>query len=483
MENLAYPFKVKPFAHQLEALTLSKDRQVFALFMEMGTGKSKVTIDNIAYLYDNGRLNGALIIAPKGVYRTWVNEQVPEHMPEHVKYYMAYWSAYKTKERLKTYEPLFQVSDDLHILVMNIEALSTSSGVEFARKFIACHHCMMVIDESTTIKNLKARRTKAALSLGKQAKGRRILTGMPVTQSPMDLYSQCAFLSPSLLGHGSYFTFRARYAMLKQMQMGARSFQKVVGYQRLDELTEILQTFSYRKTKEECLDLPPKLYQYREVELTDEQKQAYQQMKSLAMMQLDATTIVTAAMVMIKLEKLQEIVCGFIKDPVTGTVKELANNRVQEVLDILEETSGKVIIWAGFTHSIEMLYKELVKVYGAETVAHFYGGTGDELREETKRRFQDKQDPLRFMIVNPASGRFGMTLTEAKTMIYYSNSHNLEHRIQSEDRAHRIGQTDNLLIIDLITPATVDEKIIKNLRAKKNVSDAVMGEGYRTWLS
>lgn len=488
---MQYPFKTTPYKHQLDCWNLSKDKVEYALLLEMGTGKTKILIDTAAYLYNNGKIDGLLIIAPKGVYRNWYNidnegnkyGEIPTHMPDHIKYFATYWSSYQTSQRLREYKFLFQNSENLHILVMNVEALSSKNGVEFADRFLSTRTCLMAVDESTTIKNRSAKRTKAAIKLGGLAKYRRVLSGMPVVRSPLDLYTQGVFLNWHLLGFSSYFTFQARYAIMIKMQLGNRAFDKVVGYQRLEELTKKLEPFSFRITKEECLDLPDKVYEYRDVDLTEEQMKFYSQMKTMALVQLDEMKYVTAPMVMTKMQKLHEIICGFIRDPSTQEITEIPNNRVQAVLDILEETDRKVIIWSCNTYDMVNLKNAITEIYGPATVATYYGSTGDDERELIRRRFQDPTDVLRFFISNPATGKFGMTLTQAKVVIYYSNDYNLENRIQSEDRAHRIGQTDKVTYIDLITRGTVDERIIKVLREKKQLSDLVMGDGdYKKWL-
>ena len=271
-----YKFKTKPYAHQLSALEKSWDKDEYAYFMEMGTGKSKVLVDNIAMLYDKGKINGALIIAPKGVYRNWFRQEIPNHLPCHIDHHVSIWTATTSKAKDKEYQLLFeQPYLDLHILIMNVEAFSTKKGLEFATKFLNCHNAIMAIDESTTIKTPTAKRTKAILALGGLAKYRRILTGSPVTKSPLDLYTQCAFLNEHLLGFGSYYTFRNRYAVMRQANFGGRRVQLIAGYQRLDELSRILKPFSDRVLKENCLDLPEKTYIERQVELTDEQKKTY----------------------------------------------------------------------------------------------------------------------------------------------------------------------------------------------------------------
>ena len=164
-----YKFKTKPYQHQLNALARSWDREYFAYFMEMGTGKSKVLVDNIAMLYDKGKINGALIVAPKGVIGTWFNNELPNHMPDHVEYKSVLWQANINAKQKKKLDVLFETGTDLHILVMNVEAFSTTKGCEFAYKFLSCHNTMMAIDESTTIKNPDAKRTKNVCKLGPHA--------------------------------------------------------------------------------------------------------------------------------------------------------------------------------------------------------------------------------------------------------------------------------------------------------------------------
>ena len=200
---MMYKFKTEPYAHQLSALEKSWDKLVYAYFMEMGTGKSKVLVDNIAMLYDKGSINGALIIAPKGVYRNWLSQEIPNQLASHVPHKTVLWTALTSKTKDKEYQQLFKVDIDLHILIMNVEAFSTKKGLEFATRFLNCHNSLIAVDESTTIKTPTAKRTKAILALGKLAKYRRILTGSPVTKSPLDLYTQCAFLDEELLNDSS----------------------------------------------------------------------------------------------------------------------------------------------------------------------------------------------------------------------------------------------------------------------------------------
>jgi len=475
-----YKFKTKPYGHQITALEKSWYKDEYAYFMEMGTGKSKVLVDNIAMLYDKGSINGALIIAPKGVYRNWFSQEIPNHLPSHIDHKTVLWTALTSKTKDKEYQQLFKVDYDLHILIMNVEAFSTKKGLEFATRFLRCHNTLMAVDESTTIKTPTAKRTKSILVLGKYAKYRRILTGSPVTKSPLDLYTQCGFLNEHLLGFTSYYTFRNRYATMLDRNFGGRRVQIVGGYKRLEELSTLLKPFSYRVLKEDCLDLPEKTYIEREVELTDEQKQTYSTMKSAALAQLKGK-MATAPHVLTQLMRLHQITCGHLKND-DESITEIKNNRINSLMELLEETEGKVIIWANYVYDIKRIVAALTKKYGEESVVQYYGAIQAEKRQKYIETFQDPDSDARFFVGNPQTGGYGITLTAANTVVYYSNGYDLEKRLQSEDRAHRIGQKKAVTYVDLIAPKTVDEKIRKALRKKINIATEIMGEELREWI-
>jgi SNF2 family DNA or RNA helicase len=477
---MKYKFKTPPYRHQITALEKSWDKDEYGYFMEMGTGKSKVLIDNTAMLYDKGRINAALIISPKGVYRNWLSQEIPTHMPSHIDHKTVLWTALTSKTKDKEYQTILKSDYDLHILLMNVEALSTKKGVEFAAKFLRCHKALMAVDESTTIKNPQAKRTKSILTLGKMAKFRRILTGSPVTKSPLDLYSQCNFLNEFLLGFTSYYTFRNRYAVMLDRNFGGRRVQIVGSYQRLDELAEKLKPFSYRVLKEDCLDLPDKIYMKREIELTDEQKKAYYTMKSAALASVKGK-ISTAPHVLTQLMRLHQISCGHFKAD-DGTIQEFKNKRMEELLDLLEEMEGKVIIWANYVYDIKQIVKTISEEYGEDSIVQYYGEIESKKRQEYIDKFQDPKSKVRFFVGNTQTGGYGITLTAASNVIYYSNSYDLEKRLQSEDRAHRIGQKKAVTYVDLITKGTVDEKIVKALRKKINIASAIMGEELKEWI-
>ena len=475
-----YKFKTKPYAHQIKALEKSWNKIAYAYFMEMGTGKSKVLVDNIAMLYDNGNINGALIIAPKGVYRNWYSSEIPTHLASHIQHKMVLWTASTSKTKDKEYQQLFESDYDLHILVMNVEAFSTKKGIDFASKFLRTHKTIMAVDESTTIKTPSAKRTKAIVDLGTKAHYRRILTGSPVTKSPLDLYTQCAFLHEDLLGFSSFYAFRNRYAHMIDRNFGGRRVQIVGSYQRLDELADILNKFSYRVLKEDCLDLPEKIYIKREIELTDEQEKAYATMKSAALASIKGK-LATAPHVLTQMMRLHQITCGHLKTD-EGDITELKSNRLDELMDVLEEVEGKAIIWANYIYDIEHIVAEIKKKYGDDSVVQYYGAIASDQRQTNIEKFQDPKSNYRFFVGNPQSGGYGITLTCANTVIYYSNGYDLEKRLQSEDRAHRIGQKKSVTYVDLIAAKTIDEKIVKALRAKINIASTIMGEELKDWI-
>jgi SNF2 family DNA or RNA helicase len=413
--------------------------------MEMGTGKSKVAIDTMGILYTEGKINAALVISPKGVYDNWVQGEIPTHLSDKINTNMVRWRPSLAQSFQKAMRTLvYNKFKGLKIFVMN--------------------------------------RTQNIMSLKQLSRYRRILTGSPVTRSPLDLFSQCMFLSSYALNFKTFYAFQARYGILQKRVMGPRSFNEVVGYRRLDELNIKLQRFSNRVLKEECLDLPDKMYTTRLVPLSADQKKAYDEMKQLALTRLDNGELSTTQSVLTQIMRLQQICCGHIQDDEGNTVS-FTNGRVNELLDVCEEVQGKAIIWATFTYDIQQIAKALRDRFGPDSVATYYGETPQEERQDIVKRFQDPEHPLRFFVGQPRTGGYGITLTAANTVIYYSNSYDLEIRLQSEDRAHRIGQKNKVTYVDIISPGTTDEKIREALKSKVNLAQQVLGEDAKSWFS
>ncbi len=465
--------KTVPYAHQLEGLRRSWNLPYYALLMEMGTGKSKIVVDTIAALWMEKRITGALILAPKGVYLNWVKNEIPTHMSDEVSYYMEPWTTKTSYENLTRMERVMEPEEgSLDIFVMNIEALNTERGMDTALRFLNKHTTITIIDESTCIKSYKADRTKRCYTLAKYSKYRRIMTGTPITQSPLDLFSQFQFLCPGVLGFTSFTAFRSYYAEMVTMNFGNRSFPKITGFRNIDQLQRKIAPISYRKLKSECLDLPDKVYECIYVEMTPAQQKIYDKLKEEALVQWAGDRTLSTTSVLTTIMRLQQIVCGHVKLDDGGTVP-IENNRMTALDDLLESIPGKVIIWCNFQHDVKEIELNLAEDYGQESVVTYYGPTTEDQRADALTRFKSDAG-CRFFVGTPSTGGRGLTLIEASTTIYYSNGYNLEHRLQSEDRNHRIGQKNTVTVIDIICLKSVDERIVQLLKAKKNLADMVL---------
>jgi SNF2 family DNA or RNA helicase len=529
---IPYPFKTKPYAHQLECWNRSKDEEYFGIFMEMGCGKTWVSINEIAYMYDQGRINAALIVAPKGVYLNWMRNEIPAHMPNHIKYKVGWWTSYRTSRVLRMHEDMLKPYEGLKIFLVNCEAIDDRKNnrcVEYLRRFVPAHMLYMAVDESTCIRNPKAARTKMITKIGKVVRYRRILTGEPIANRPTDVYAQCEFLSPRALDYGSFYSFRNHFCEIEKKYLGNRSFDYVTGYKNLDELGKELRRFSFIVKKKDCLDLPDKIYQQRYVEMTDKQAKLYEEMRRDALILLNnaeegqgaveeferalesgelpanienfAQKQVTAPMIITQLMRLQQIACGYMKlDSGEEVPVDDVNPRIEELLEVVRQSDEKFVIWATFRYSIREIARALRKEFGEKSVVTYYGDTDDSDRRIAMERFQGTpertehlsgrvipavpHDPqCRFFVGNPQTAGFGLTLTRASHVVYFSNSYDHEHRIQSEDRCHRIGQKSNVVYVDLLVPGTIDERVVAALRSKKSVAAQITGDGWKAWFT
>lgn len=483
-----YEYKLKPYSHQSEALNRSVNKSIFAYFMEMGTGKTKVAIDEIGVHFCDSKIDLAIIFAPKGVYMNWINTEIPKHLGHNVmdSAYVLHWvSGGGNQSHMKKLKSFLEYDQGLRVFVINIESFSSGTkAINYVERLLTTtEKCSVYVDESTTIKNHKSNRTKKLIQVFAKScvHFKRIMTGSPVTKSPIDLFSQFEFLQSGALGSRSYWAFRSRYAILQEREFGGRKVQIEVGYRNTEELTARVDKLSFRVTKDECLDLPEKIYIRRDVELSDEQRKMYSEMKEFAFTELEnnESGFVTASAVITQILRLHQIVCGHVTDE-DGVVHSLNNKRIDALMDTIDETAGDIIIWARYRHDISKIVETLSKKYGPESVAQFHGGNTNT-RDNDANRFINNE-VCRFMVSNQQSGGYGNTWVNASTVIYYSNDYDLEKRLQSEDRAHRAGQTKSVTYVDLVSPGTVDEKILKALRNKINLSASIMGDDYKEWL-
>lgn len=486
-----YLFKTEPFDHQRKVFYKSRNRESYALFMEQGTGKSKVIVDTAAWLYGKGKINAIFIIAPNGVHRNWVENEIPIHLPDYVDRQVRYWDSNRTNTKKFTnwVNEIFSDEIKLKIFTMNFEAVITKKGKIFIRQFLEHFKTFLVVDESHYIKNQKAKRTKAITFYGKLSKIRRILTGTPVTQNPLDLFTQFEFLDETILGFSSYYSFRNRYAILEKNKMTVETkkgkalvdYTTVIGFQNLEELNKKLAPHFYRVTKVECLDLPPKLYQTIYVELSKEQKRHYVNLRDQLLTQIEEEEL-TIAVALVKILRLQQVVGGFLPTD-SGNIYQIEKSfpRLDRFLETIEVLQGKTIIWCKFTEEIKLLARTLKELYEQESTCLYYGEISQDDRVNAVERFQT--DPkLKFFVGQPKSGGIGLNLTAGSNVVYYSNDYALGVRLQSEDRPHRIGQENKVTYIDLVCPGTIDEKVFQALRMKKNLADIITRDQIRDWI-
>jgi hypothetical protein len=512
-----YVPRTKPRAHQTKARELTRGKRLFAYLCEMGTGKSKMVLDEWGERVEDGKVHDLLIIAPAGSYRNWDLDkdefvqpsQLRAHLsPELFKRIRACaWvsGAGKAAQRyLATFlatghagnpgNPALGTQGRPRVFVVNVEALSsTEEAIEACRAFLSApnRRSMLVVDESTTIKNDRAIRTREVMSLRDLADIRRILTGLISPRSPLDLYSQFEFLDWRILGHESIFTFKRRYCILETIHLPInrdndkkkkwRDQDVIVGYRNLDELQKKIAPYSYRVLKKDCLDLPEKIYApFRMVELTEEQKRVYNDLVKFSTAELDSKANVTATMVITKMLRLHQIVCGHTVDDDTGEIEDVKSNRISSMMELLEEHAGKVIIWSNYRREIDKIIAALEKEYGEGSVAQFHGGNKQTRGKEEADFLSNPR--RRFMVATQSAGGRGNTWVNANLVIYFSNNHDLEMRMQSEDRSHRDGLKHAVTYVDLVAPKTVDEKILAALRKKLNMATLITGENYREWL-
>lgn len=456
-------------------------------------GKTKVVLDVAGHLAMQNKINAHVVIAPKSVYRNWEEVEIPKHLTDAVTNRSACWVATPKKKDREDLAKLHEPGNDLKTLIVNVEAMSTERGEEEVAEFLKRHQALMTVDESTTIKNKDAKRTKTITDLGKLAKYRRICSGNPMPNGPLDLFSQGEFLQRNIMGYGNYYAFRNRFAVMQRLQFGGRSFQKVVGYRDLDALKQAMSRWAFILKKADCpdIDLPPKVYETMDVTMGPRQTLAYRQMKEEAITCLEGLPEVTAQIVITQMMRLHQIACGFLKPETGGEVPfDEPNDRLDTLMDVLEQAPGKVIIWATYRYNVRQILERIKSVYGPDSVVDYFGDTTDDGRRFAKTEFQDPESKVRFIVSNPATGKWGNTWTQGTTVVYYSNSYDLEARDQSEDRSHRIGQagaihaggtTPSVLYVDLRVRGTVDEKIIRVLHGKKKLSDEIISSNWK-WL-
>lgn len=450
-----YQFKMEPYDHQRKALDMMTNVENFALFMEQGLGKSYTTINDMCRRFTEDQINAVLIVCPMSIRGVWQREvekyaTVPSRVLPVV-----------TRTADRDLDTLWDF-EGLRWYVVAVESLSSGKAHEIAMKYLLTTRPAMVVDESSTIKNHKANRTKRCIKMGKAANVRGILTGTPIANGLHDLFSQFEFLDPDIIGLGDFYSFRNRYCI-----MGGFENRQIIGYNNTEELMELVAENTFQATKADSLDLPDKIYQIREIEPTSEQKKLFASIKKKLIPEINGDRV-KIDNVLEKLLRLQQITAGFYTDD-EGELKELSNApKIKELISMIGEISGQVIVWCVYRREIEMVVEALSKI---DKVVEFHGGVNEEDRNKNVRDFQAGK--AKFFVANAASAGMGITLTAATTSIYMSNSFSYIDRAQSEDRNHRIGQENHVVYINMVVKGSVDELVISALGSKQDLADYV----------
>lgn len=459
-------FKTKPYQHQIDALARSQDRPDYALLMEAGTGKTKIIIDNAAYLYSLGRIDSLIVIAPNGVHRNWIGE-IEAHLHDDVPRVTAYYEAGVTAlAPLRRWCAACKETSALRVLTFNIEVLQDAKRTDAILGLMYARQTMLVIDESQRIKAPGSKRTKSAYRVGHAAKYRRILTGTPVSQGLQDLYSQFRFLDWKIIGNKTYADFKGEYCV-----MGGHDGMEIVAYRNTERLRNRLAPYAFEVNKKDCLDLPPQTWIKREVEMSAEQKKHYKALKDQFVTELKGTTL-EAPLAAVRMIRLRQILSGFFPLPENDKKWEaLPCPRLETCADLVEEASrGKVIVWCHFHADVERVIPKL-KERGIAALP-YYGGISDNRRAENLAQW--RADPsITALVATEATGGVGLTLNEADTAVFFSHDYNYEHRIQAEARNHRAGQTKPITYYILVARGTADVRMLRRVEEKGSVADLI----------
>lgn len=488
---MSYNFKTKPFPYQKEIWDKTKDEKTHALFMEQGTGKTKVALDTVGWQYSKGNVKNLLVVAPSGVHRNWIMDETPKHLPDEIPRLAVSYQTNRatTKVQREALDDLMRYKKGLAILAMSYDAYVTPAGKKVVWEFMKKQKLLHVLDESTRIKNPKAVRTKAIMKSGAYSDYRRILSGTPVANGPFDVWAPINFLSSDFWEKNrlsNFYVFKNYFGnIVKRKSNLGHEFDFVAGYKNLQILHDILKPISTRVTKAEVLkDLPPKLYTTRYFEMSPEQEKVYKQIEDECMAMLEGH-ILTMELALTRLLRLQQVTCGYLPRPDAGPNDQPyliipgKPARLNALLDITSDITTQGIIWARFTKDIDNICA-MLNEDGNGGAVRYDGTQNEDQRTEALAKFRSQK--VQWFVGNPAVGGEGLTLTEAKSVVYYNNSFKFIERSQSEDRAHRIGQNSAVSYTDIAAIGTVDEDIVRALIKKLDIANIITGDAQKGWI-
>lgn len=488
-----YQYHTEPFPHQAEVFERTRDLEGYALFWEQGVGKTKPTIDTACYMYEQKRIDVLVVVAPSGVHRNWLTDEIPAHMPTRIRDTATTFMWDTAKAGNVSYkaalETLLDYNSGLVVIAISYDAFVTDRAKKFFGKLFRRRKVFFVADEAHYIKTAGSTRSRTVRTAAKYAKARRLLTGTPISQGPFDAYPQIQFVDNRFLdekGLPDYSCFKSHFGEFIPRAFVKKKFGFDPGfdglldeYKNLDQLNEWLSEIGSRLTKETAgLNLPPKLYSKRYFDLPKAHREVYQALKRDFTVMLDSGEEINAPLIIVQMLRLQQITCGYV-----GTGDEDAplvdlsgpNPRLGVAEEIRDGLDRPTIWWSRFTNDID----KLMDLLGPGAVR--YDGRLDEHeRARSKEAFQKGE--VQHFVGNPQAGATGLTLIQAKHVVYYSNSFRLIDRLQSEDRAHRIGQEDAVDYIDIVANDTIDISLVNALKDKFDVASQITGDAVRSWI-
>jgi SNF2 family DNA or RNA helicase len=476
--------KTVPMAHQREAFETHKDSQARAHWWDPGTGKTKVVIDTACWLFQHGKIQGLFVLAPSGVHRAWATDELPAHAWAPYRAFVWETSRKATREHKAEFEALLATPHGcMPVLCMTYAAFTTEAGALAAKKFLTSRRCLYAADETSKIKTPSAKITKRVLASARYAPYRRALNGTPVSDSPFQAYSQVQFLDAEAwrreLGITNFSRFKGYFGIYETKYGHGRQYPSLTGYRNLERLNVVLAQVGERIRKDDVLDLPPKTYVKRYFDLSKDQRDLYEELRHNYRSDMFGGAL-TVESTLARITRLQQVAGGFAPTDEEKTPRRIGEKRprVEALLDVLEEYGGKAIVWARFTAEVDEIAAALKKA--GISYVRYDGEVAVDDRRVAKDEFT--QGDARIFLSKTSCAGHGLTLIQATTVIYYSNNYSLDQRQQSEDRAHRKGQTKNVTYIDIVANDTVDQRILECLRTKQEIAGSVTGDAIKLWI-
>lgn len=437
--------------HQREAFAKQVRSRVGALFMDMGTGKSRTAIE-LAH-YRANRVRNVVWFCPVSLKET-IRHEICKHTDA------------RPEDICVFDDKVNQRSVDMNCdwYVVGIESMSSSVRLKFAANSIISERSMVIVDESSYIKGHRSARTNWITQISHRARYRLILTGTPITQGVQDLYAQMRFLSPKILGYSSFYSFSNNHLEYSEKYPGM-----IVSAHHTEWLAAKIQPYVYQVTRQECMELPQRLYETRVCRLTDDQHCEYENAKYRILDMIDEDGELNSYAIFQLFTELQQIASGFVRCKENGQLidKELDHHRLDILAQVALECDpeAKIIVWAKYRHDIKAIRKTLAGTFGNDCCEQYYGDINERDRAEAVARWQDPQG-ARFLVATQSTGSHGLNLTEANYVIFYNNGFKYSDRIQAEARIHRYGQEKQVTYIDVTTDAGIDKRIHDALEKK-----------------